>query len=245
MAFDPGRRLRDALRPPADAAAAALVLLASFFPAFLQILSPEAPPAAPDARQWVGGALVYMLAAGGAVWLAVSFSGRTAADLFGLRACPPLRALLSGFRRGLAALPPVMLLALGISRAMSRFGFSPERQALFDAFSDPALPLWARGFLVFSAVTLAPLYEEALFRGLLFPALLRGRRAGTAAAMLLCGLAFALIHLNAALLLPLLLLGCLLCEGYLATGSLLTPVAMHMTFNGVNLLIWFLSDKLT
>lgn len=236
------QRLAGLLRPPADTVAAALVLLVTFLPALLQLFAPETPRTAPTAREWVEGQSVYALAAGCVIWLAVSFSGHPAAELFGLRVFPPLRALWRGFRYGLAAVLPVLLVLLGISWVAFRFGATPARQEIFDAFSDVSLPLWARGFLLFSTVMLAPVYEEALFRGLLFPALLRGQRT-CRGAMLLCGLAFALIHLNAALLLPLLLLNCLLCAGYCATGSLLTPIAMHMTFNGVNLLIWMLTER--
>lgn len=74
-----------------------------------------------------------------------------------------------------------------------------------------------------------PVAEEALFRGILFPAL---RDAGwPRAAYLVASVGFGLIHANRAAFLPLSLLGGFLAWLYVRTGNLLAPVAAHVVFN--------------
>jgi membrane protease YdiL (CAAX protease family) len=95
--------------------------------------------------------------------------------------------------------------------------------------------------LVFFAVGVAPVVEELLFRGLLLPIVLQGRSFLFGA--LLTSLYFALIHLHAPSLLPLLLLSVGFSAGYAATGSILTPIAMHVVFNVTGLLLFFAEIK--
>ena len=156
---------------------------------------------------------------------------------FGFRRAPIPRAVRLGFQYGLAAIPPVLFLSYCMTSLATRLGLEQPMQAIFGHLKDPAIPLWAKATLICSTVILAPVYEEMLFRGLLFPALLGNRPKGWGAA-LLCGTAFALVHMQATTFLPLLLFSILLCAGYLATGSLITPIVMHIIFNGMNLLIW-------
>ena len=54
-------------------------------------------------------------------------------------------------------------------------------------------------------------------------------------AILLSGLVFAVIHINAATLIPLWFLGVAFAWLYVRTGTLLAPMAVHFTFNAVNL----------
>mgnify|MGYP002382398304 CR=1 FL=1 len=75
------------------------------------------------------------------------------------------------------------------------------------------------------AVVLAPVVEELVFRGILFPAL---RDAGwPRAAMAVASLGFGLIHGNAAAFLPLSALGGFLAWLYLRTGNLWAPILAH------------------
>jgi membrane protease YdiL (CAAX protease family) len=80
-----------------------------------------------------------------------------------------------------------------------------------------------------------------MFRGLLLPLVLKGRTFLFSA--LLTSLYFSLMHLHAPSLLPLLLLSVGFSAGYAATGSILTPIAMHMVFNFTGLLLFFSEVK--
>jgi len=95
---------------------------------------------------------------------------------------------------------------------------------------------WA-GRLVIAvfAVVLAPLAEEALFRGILFTAL---RDAGwPGAAYGVASVGFGAIHGNLAALLPLSVFGGFLAWLYVRTGNLLAPITAHLIFNLVPFLL--------
>lgn len=79
---------------------------------------------------------------------------------------------------------------------------------------------------------LAPIAEEFLFRGLIFPAL-RGS-AGTVWAAIITGVLFGGVHVIGSpvgALLPLALFGSMLCVVYLRTGSLLACMVLHCLNN--------------
>ncbi len=81
------------------------------------------------------------------------------------------------------------------------------------------------------AVIVAPVVEEVLFRGCVYPAL----RAihGWRPALLVSAVLFGLVHAVPAVILPMVLFG--LALGWLAerTGSLLAPIVAHAAFNGL------------
>lgn len=94
---------------------------------------------------------------------------------------------------------------------------------------------WTKLLFILLAVVGAPLYEEILFRGLLFPYI--AQRAGTAPAILLVSLLFALLHFHLASFVPLGLLSAVLCFTYWRTGSLWPGIGMHAIFNAVSILL--------
>jgi membrane protease YdiL (CAAX protease family) len=98
-------------------------------------------------------------------------------------------------------------------------------------------PLALACFLL-TAVVVAPLFEETLFRGVLLPGL--APRLGNRGAVLLSAALFAAAHLSLAEWLPLFVLGCGLGLLRLRSGRLGPPVLMHGLWNGltfVNLLL--------
>jgi membrane protease YdiL (CAAX protease family) len=87
----------------------------------------------------------------------------------------------------------------------------------------------ALGLMAFAAVVAAPLCEEIVFRGYLYPVLKKFSGIGPAA--LSSSLFFAAAHGNLTALLPLLIFGALLVFLYEKTGSLWAPIAAHFCFN--------------
>lgn len=87
------------------------------------------------------------------------------------------------------------------------------------------------GLMAFAAVVAAPLCEEVVFRGYLYPVL--KKFSGPAVATFSSALIFAAAHGNLTALLPLLLFGGLLVLLYEKSGSLWAPVAAHFCFNAV------------
>jgi len=89
-------------------------------------------------------------------------------------------------------------------------------------------------------IGLAPLGEEVLFRGILYPTI---KQAGfPKLALWATSLAFAIIHLNVETFLPLLVLALLLVLLYEKTNNLLAPVSAHATFNAVQFIYLMLQE---
>ncbi|HEY0199285.1 MAG TPA: type II CAAX endopeptidase family protein [Rhodanobacter sp.] len=104
----------------------------------------------------------------------------------------------------------------------------------------------SRVVLALLVVTLGPLVEELLFRGMLLAALMRRLRAGWA--VIITSLSFVLIHLPGLQLqwyaLPdLLLLALALCWIRLKSGSLWPAVLTHAVNNALAVTVWFVAIK--
>ncbi|BEV35836.1 CPBP family intramembrane metalloprotease [Synechococcus sp. M16CYN] len=85
-----------------------------------------------------------------------------------------------------------------------------------------------------TAVVLAPLFEETIFRGALLPIL--AQRLGMFAGVLLSALLFATAHISIGELAPLTVLGIGLAVVRISTGRLLPAVLMHALWNAVTFL---------
>ena len=89
--------------------------------------------------------------------------------------------------------------------------------------------------LVFMAVIIAPVCEELVFRGYLYPVL--KKYGGIWSAAFCSSLFFSLVHNDLAALLPLFLLALLLVWLYEVTGSIWAPIAVHFCFNATTVLV--------
>ncbi|MCV0403108.1 MAG: CPBP family intramembrane metalloprotease [Chloroflexi bacterium] len=166
--------------------------------------------------------------------LAVSWFGVFAPGaLSGLPSLPgraPGRALLTGAGWGIVAWLVSSLVAAAVVWALERAGVSVPVQT-----AERALELVEPWLVVFAFVLLAPIAEELFFRGVVFNAWLRER--GRTWAYVGSALLFAVIHLSVVTVLPIFLLGLGLAWVYRRTGSLLAPMAMHATVNGISVAI--------
>ena len=86
--------------------------------------------------------------------------------------------------------------------------------------------------IVISAIVFAPLVEEIIFRGYIYPVLKRFTHPAFSCAM--TSLLFAVIHTNIESLIPLFLLAIVLTIFYEKSKSIWVPILMHSIFNGVN-----------
>lgn len=89
-------------------------------------------------------------------------------------------------------------------------------------------------FYLLMAVIVAPLFEEILFRGMVFPYLVK--RGGLAGGTVMVSLLFALMHFHLPSFVPLFLLSATLCLVYWRTGTLWVSIGMHAIFNGGSIL---------
>jgi membrane protease YdiL (CAAX protease family) len=140
----------------------------------------------------------------------------------------PVRALAMGVGWGvLAWLGSSLLLALA-TFVLTQIGFPPDPGA-----AELAVQSFEPWLIVFGVVLVAPIAEEIFFRGVAFNAWLRegGRRYAYIGSAAL----FAVIHVSLVSLVPIFALGLVLAWVYERSGhTLLAPMAMHATVNGIS-----------
>jgi membrane protease YdiL (CAAX protease family) len=122
---------------------------------------------------------------------------------------------------------------------MPHFPLKPEEQQAVQVLRVAAA--WVdRVALGVATILLAPVAEEMLFRGILYPAI---KQAGfPRLAFWGTSLLFAGIHLNLMILAPLFILAVLLTVLYERTNNLLAPIAAHAMFNGLNFALLYLTE---
>lgn len=110
-----------------------------------------------------------------------------------------------------------------------------EAVKVFQEVKDPLVI----ALMAVTAVIVAPLAEEVVFRGYLYPA--AKRFCGPAGAIVFSSLVFAAAHGHVVALLPLFILAVVLCLIYEFTGSIWSCMAVHFLFNaatvGIQLLV--------
>lgn len=98
----------------------------------------------------------------------------------------------------------------------------------------PRTPLiW--GTLALAVVVVGPAGEELFFRALIYRGL--ARLTGPVPAIVASGIAFALVHANASVIVPFALVGMVFAWVYRASGSLWTTIVAHAIFNAVSFVL--------
>lgn len=128
------------------------------------------------------------------------------------------------------------LQGLGYMELMEKLGVAKMQETveLFQEGNDTGVLV----MMGFAAVIVAPLCEEVIFRGYLYPA--AKRFAGPWVAAVCTALIFSAAHGNMAALLPLFVFGLVLVALYEFTGSIWAPVAAHFLFNAATVAIQML-----
>ena len=152
----------------------------------------------------------------------------------GLRGVPPARAIGCGATLFLAVLPPLAVAFAAYTQFCRLVGIREEPQDISNLLATSSSVVVVVLIAVF-AVTIAPVFEEFLFRGFAYPVL--KQRWGTAKALMVVSAAFAGIHFHLPSFGPLFALAVGLGLAYELTGSLLTPITMHVLFNAANVLM--------
>jgi membrane protease YdiL (CAAX protease family) len=228
--------LPDVLVAVALAAMFALLLL-------LNWVSPEgaaAPPAGGGSavREMKGSDIIY-----GALQFALPVAAILAlligrdiplADVFGLKRVRLVRAVLLAGGMVLVVLPLIVLVS---AIAYELLGKHAQQQDIVKVYQHATKT--GKGDLVWpitiAAICIAPVTEELLFRGYIYPVF--KRLLGPLPAALGVSVLFAAIHDNALGFPGLTLLALALTLLYERTGSILVPIFMHAWFNSVTLFV--------
>jgi membrane protease YdiL (CAAX protease family) len=124
---------------------------------------------------------------------------------------------------------------------LPHFKMEPEEQLSVHVLRV-SMSLAGRITLGAAAILLAPVAEEILFRGILYPAI---KQAGFPR-LALWGtvLLFAAVHMNLVTFVPLAVLALVLTALYERTDNLLAPIAAHAMFNALNFATLFLIKQI-
>jgi membrane protease YdiL (CAAX protease family) len=139
-----------------------------------------------------------------------------------------------GMQLALGVAVAFFLLNLGLMQLSAllwtQLGFEPEPQEAIEALQAGG---WLRpALLAIVALGSAPIVEELIYRGLVYPTIKqlgfpRSALWGTA-------ILFAMSHVNLLSFLPLVCFGALLVWLYETTDNLLAPITAHFVFNTIN-----------
>lgn len=144
------------------------------------------------------------------------------------------RALLAGALFTLLAVPAGWMLQTACGLVLKAVHLEPQPQKIVELLKlSASLP--AQLYLGMTAIVLAPLAEEILFRGILYTAV--KQRGYPRLALWGSALLFGVAHAHAASFLPLVLFGVAQALLYERTTNLLAPVVSHAGFNAANFLM--------
>ena len=140
--------------------------------------------------------------------------------------------------RGLQA--GAMALMQELVKHLPQLPLKPEEQQAVQALRT-ATSVVSRIVTGTVTIVLAPVAEEVLFRGILYPSIKQigfPRLAFWGTAVLFAG-----IHVNSVTFLPLFILALILTVLYERTNNLLAPIATHSAFNGLNFAMLYVLER--
>ena len=148
---------------------------------------------------------------------------------------------------GLGILSTILVLpvAWGLQRLsawmLSSRNFQPEPQQVVQELQKDGGSLGQQIYLGFVALIAAPIVEEIVFRGILYPTI---KQAGyPKLALWGTSILFSLTHHNAVAFLPLMFFAMILTLLYEETGNLLAPIIAHASFNTANFVLLLLAKQ--
>ncbi len=152
----------------------------------------------------------------------------------------PGHSLLLGVGVGILIVYPVLLLNDLCFHLFERFALHPQEQPAVEILRG-AETLLSRVATCIATDFLAPIGEEVVFRGVLYP--WAKRTFSQTIALWGTAILFGAIHVNLSSFIPLTILALVLVWLYEYTGNLLAPIAVHVVFNGTNFIALFFQQK--
>lgn len=171
----------------------------------------------------------------GLLGIALGIAARRASlTALGFRPFPPEGLLAVA---GLLVVGLLIQIAYGLT--LQALGLGNENPQRIDVLVG-ATPL-SLAFALLSGAVIAPVAEEAFFRGLILPGLIA--RLGAGGAVIVSSALFAIAHLVPPVIIPTFALGILLAILRLRFGSLWPPILLHASFNALALVAVFTATR--
>jgi membrane protease YdiL (CAAX protease family) len=192
-----------------------------------------------------GFLLLGTLSIQGATWIIIWFFLKASEvswrEAFGLNQPKLVKIILFAVGVLLFALPVVWSLQSFSIQLLAKLGVPPENQRAVEMFLT-AKSIWARGYFAVFAIVIAPVAEEFIFRGLLYPFV--KQMGSPKLAFFGVSAIFAEIHFDAGTLVPLFVLALVLTWLYEKTNCLLASITAHSLFNSINLVALYFMPQL-
>ncbi len=171
----------------------------------------------------------------------LKFHGTNWSEFLGLDQPQLAKRILFGLGIGVLLVPS----ELGINKLSAEFitwlQMTPEPQPTMKVL-QVSVSAWKRVSFGATAILLAPLTEEALFRGVLYPFLKQLGRPQVA--LYGTSLLFALIHANLMTFVPLFIFALIMVWLYETTDTLVVPILAHALFNAANFALYLYESSL-
>ncbi len=182
--------------------------------------------------QMVAMAIFFQIAA--LVWIGffLRAANTTWRQAFGWGGQGKWRAIPLGIAAAVAILPVAFLLQEFSGYLMELARLKPEMQTVVQELQKPGAPWFETAFLGILAILIAPVAEEAMFRGILYPTIKQFGHPRLA--LWGTSLLFGLSHFSMVTLAPLTVFAMLLVFLYETTDNLLAPIVAHSLFNAMN-----------
>jgi membrane protease YdiL (CAAX protease family) len=206
-----------------------IALVACFMPFVRLALLAFAPGWKLDHNLWLSASMLFLDLV--LIWTILVFGASKSPVVWkalGLSSRRIGRAIRVGLRGYITLFPWLIVLLVLAIEVAHHFGFKPPVEPIQELMFQERRPL-VLGFTMLLACVIGPIAEELFFRGVLYTAF--RRRTSRLVAIVVSGALFALVHTNAIGFLPILTLGCLLAYLYERTGSLVSPLAVHVAHN--------------
>jgi membrane protease YdiL (CAAX protease family) len=200
------------------------------------------PKAQSDFWQIVIGALFLEIPA--LAWIALFLRQHEVSwkDAFGWQMSEPATAAAYGVLAAMLFLPAAWGLEQLSEHVMDLAHWNPQEQEAVQELQDPSLNVVEKVMMGVIAIVLAPIVEEALFRGILYPAIKQLGRPRLA--LWVSSALFAAVHHNMVSFVPLLVFALVLVRLYENFQNLLAPIVAHSLFNAANFLILIFQDQI-
>jgi membrane protease YdiL (CAAX protease family) len=192
--------------------------------------------------QIVATAIFFQIAA--LIWIAffLRAANTTWRQAFGLTGPGRWRAIPLGVLAAIAILPVAILLQEVSGYVMELLRMHPEAQTVVQELQKPQVPRFETAFLGVLAIFIAPVAEETMFRGILYPTI---KQFGyPRLALWGTSVLFGLSHFSMVTLAPLTAFAVVLVFLYEATDNLLAPIVAHSLFNAMNFFILLFGKSL-
>jgi len=199
-----------------------------------------------DMRRFLGMCIMtlcFQIAA--LVWIAIFLKGENLSwsRAFGFSTPRPARTIALAITVVLIVLPLTWGLQQLSIVLMNWVHIKPEAQAVVEELQNPSLSLVQKIYFGILAIVVAPMAEETLFRGILYPTI---KQLGyPRLALWGTSIFFSATHLSISTFLPLVFLAIILTFLYEETDNLLAPVVAHSVFNAINFFVLMFIDPIS